>query len=56
MAKFHALFMTKVEWLRKQPWMDQAHCQKVSQGLRPLWKAMLVNAAREFPEFWTSQV
>ena len=56
MAKFHAHFMTKLEWLRKQPWMDHTHSRVTSQKLCPLWKAMLANAAREFPEFWISQM
>ena len=56
MAKFHALFMDKLEWLRDQPWMDHAHSHKVAVKLRPLWKSMLANAASEFPMIWTSKV
>jgi len=56
MAKIHALFMDKVEWLSQQSWMDHTHSCDVAIKLRPLWKAMLGNAAREFPEYWTSQV
>ena len=56
MAKFHALFMDKLAWLRDQPWMDHAHSHGVAMKLRPLWKAMLANVSKEFPMIWTSKV
>ena len=56
MAKIHALFMDRVEWLGQQPWMDHAHSRDVAIKLQSLWKAILVDAAKEFPEFWTTEV
>ena len=56
MAKLHALFMGKLAWLKDQPWLDHAHSRGVAIKLRPLWKAMLANATREFPMIWTNKV
>ena len=56
MAKIHALFMDKVDRLSQQSWMDHSHSCDVAIKIHPLWKAMLVNAAKKFPEFWTTPV
>jgi len=48
--------MNKVDKLSQQSWMDHSHCCDVAIKMRPLWKAMLANATKEFPEFWTTPV
>jgi len=56
MAKIHALYMDKVNALSQQLWMDHSHSCDEAIKIRPLWKAMLANAAKKFPEFWTTPV
>ena len=56
MAKIHALFMDKVEWLSQQPWIDNAHFHDIAIKFYPLWKGVLPNSGKEIPEYWTSDV
>lgn len=50
-ARLHAVFLGRTEWLRAQPWLERCSAEKMVR-LAPLWRELLKHAHTEFPEMW----
>lgn len=54
LAKLHAHFFLKKEWLYSTSWLEENSMEKM-KSLQPLWLSLLKHAELEFPQFWTNE-